>query len=128
MSIDFVTFGFKFLVTKSKAVMFSISIGVGGYLWSVSSNIHLAGIACFEFKNNAPISASTANDITLLMILAIFKTAPLFLGSWLFSEMNKWPLALLLAFGSVRYDASLCTFNTILLVLKVKTVSGCVAT
>ena len=62
MSVDFVAFGFKFLVTKPRAVVLSVWIGVGGCLWLISFNNRLAGIACLEFKNNAPISASAADE------------------------------------------------------------------
>ena len=105
MSADFVAFGWRFLLTKPRAVVLSVWIGVGGCTCPNSSTVTPAGIAC------------RAEDMTFLMIWAIFNTAPLSVGSLLLSERKKWPPALLRAFGSVRYDASLWTFSTMLLEL-----------
>ncbi len=77
---------------------------------------------------SAPILATAADNTTFLIIFATFKIAQLSFGSFELSDMKKYPLALLLDFGSVRYKALLCTFITILLALKVSTASGCEAT
>ena len=58
----------------------------------------------------------------------MFSTAPLLGGSSTFADMKKCPPALLRAPGSLKYDASLCTANTISLLLYVNMASGCVAT
>ena len=116
--------GCRFLVTKPRAVVLSVMIGVGGWMWPISSRSILAGMACLEFKNNAPISASAAEDMTFLMICAMLWKAPLFGGHFELSDMKKCPPALLLAFGSVRYDASLWTFSIMLLALNVSMASG----
>ena len=57
----------------------------------MSSNVRLAGIACLKLINNAPISVSAADDITLLMILATFKTAPLSCEFSLFDDTKNVP-------------------------------------
>ena len=44
------------------------------------------GTAVFVFKNNAPNSASAADDIPLRIIVKIFSTAPLF-GEMLLSVL-----------------------------------------
>ena len=92
---------------KPSAVVLSVIIGVGGWMWPISSRSVLAGMACLELRNNTPISASAAEDMTLLMIWAMLWKAPLFGGQSELSDMKKCPPALLLAFGSDRYDASL---------------------
>ena len=51
------------------------------------------------------------------MICAMVNTAPLFAGFAALFDMKKCPPALLLAFGSVRYDASLCAAKTMSLAL-----------
>ena len=94
---------------------------------------HFLSVVCIwtawrELMNSAPILASAADDMMFLMIFAIFKIAPLSFGSFELSDMKKCLPALLLALGSVRYEASLCTFRTILLAVKVNAASGCKAT
>ena len=59
-------------------------------------------MACREFKTNAPISASTADDITFFMIFAVFGIIPLPLGSVALSDKKKWPPTLLFALGLHR--------------------------
>ena len=101
---------------------------VGGCLWPISSNKYLAGIACRVLIKSAPISASAAEVITFFMIFAMLSTDPL-LGGFLSSlERKKCPPALLRAFGSDKYDASLWTASIMLLLLYVKIASGWVAT
>ena len=118
----------RFFITKPRAVVLSVWIGVGGCTWPISSAVILAGMACLELMKSAPISASAADDTTDLMICAIFSTALLFFGSLELSDMKKCPPARLLALGSVKYEASLCTASTMLLALNVRMASGCVAT
>ena len=102
MSVDLVRLGWRFLETKPSAVVLSVMIGVGGWVCPNSSRSVLAGMACLELRNNAPISASAAEDMTLLMIWAMLWKAPLFGGHSELFDMKKCPPALLLAFGSVR--------------------------
>ena len=51
-----------------------------------------------NFKNRAPSSASTAEDMTSLIILVIVKTEPLLDGYYVLLNMKKCPLALLWSF------------------------------
>ncbi len=59
-------------------------------------------MASRQFMYRAPISASAADDITVLMICALVKTAPLFGGSALLFDMKKCPPAWLRALVSNR--------------------------
>ena len=117
MSIDLVAFGWIVFVTNPNTVVLSVWIGVGGCLWPISSTVVIAGISCHELIYSAPISASSAEVITFFMICAMVNTAPLFDGFAAFFYMKKCPPALLLDFGSVRWDALLCAARTILLAL-----------
>ena len=60
--------------------------------------------------------ASAAEDMKDFMIWAMFMTAPLFGGVLVSLDMKKCPPALLRAFDSERYEASLCTTSTMSLV------------
>ena len=102
MSVDFVALGCIFWVTKPKAVVLSVCTGVGGCLCPISSRSRLVGMACRVLMKSAAISASAADVITLRIIWAMFRTAPLLGGLTSSLERKKWPPALLLAFGSVR--------------------------
>ena len=82
MSVDLVARGVRFFITKPRAVMLSVQIGVGGCTWPISSAVVRTGMSCRELMNRAPISASAADDTTELMIWAMFNTAPLFFGSF----------------------------------------------
>ena len=61
-------------------------------------------------------SASAAEDMTDLMILATVRTEPLLVGYSAVLDKKKWPPALLLALDSERYDASLIPASTTLLI------------
>ena len=67
--------------------------------------VFLAGTASLAFIYIAPISASHADDITALINWDSVRTAPLFGGIGLSLDMKKCPPTLLLAFGSLRYNA-----------------------
>ena len=75
--------------------------------------------------NMAPSSAYVVDDMMFLMSMGTLRTAPLFGGNLLFSDMKKWPLVRLLAFGLLRYEALLWIARTMLLVLYVIIVLGC---
>ena len=77
MSVDLVACGWRFFITNPRAVVLSVWMGVGGCGWPISSAVVRAGIAWREFMYRAPISASAADDMTALMIWAIFNMAPL---------------------------------------------------
>ena len=102
--------------------------GCGDCLCPISSNVVLAGISCRELRKSAPILASAADNITFLMIYEIFSTAPLSPGSASLLHMKNCPPNLFFAFGSHRYEASLCTLSTMLLTLYVRMASRWVAT
>ena len=128
MSIALVRRGWMLFVTTPNAVLLSVCIGVGGCLCPISSSSCLIATASHALMYRAPSSASAALDMTVLIILDMFNTAPLFGGSLTLDDMKKWPPALLRPPGSLRYDASLCTANTISLFSYVRMASGCVAT
>ena len=87
-------------------------------MWPISSTVVRAGIACRELIYIAPISASAADVIMFLIICAMVKTARFCSGFAALFDMKKCQPALLLSFGLVRYDASLCAARTMFLVLK----------
>ena len=68
------------LLTRSSAVLLSVWMGIGGCGWPISSILLIMGTAVLAFKNNAPSSASAADDITLRIIVYRLRTAPLFVG------------------------------------------------
>ena len=72
MSIDF-GFFFTLFFNTSSAVVLSVCIVVGGCLCPISSSECRARMAYLRFIYRAPISASDAEDITVLMICAIFE-------------------------------------------------------
>ena len=112
MSMLFVAFGMILLFSSPFAVELSVCIGFFGCGCPSSSSVFLAETASFQFMNSAPSSASAADDISAFIICATFITAPLFAASSLGADMNQWSPALLLAFDSDKYDASLCIART----------------
>ena len=79
----------------------------------ISSRTWRAGINSLQLMNNSPSLASTADDMTALMILVIANTAPLLLGNYVVLDIKKCPPALLLAFFSERYKVLLWPDRTI---------------
>ena len=77
-------------------------------------------------RNIAPISASAALDMTVLIRFAVFSIYPLFARIVTLLVKNKCPPARLSALGSLRYDASLTTVRCMSLLRYVKMESGCV--
>ncbi len=126
MSIAF-NFFIAFWLTTPNAVVLSVCIGVGGCLCPRNSKTCLVGTASWQLMNNAPTSASAAEDSTALIVCEMVITAPLLSGGLALLDMKKCPPALLRALLSDRYDASLCAANTMSLVLYVTIASGCVA-
>ena len=78
-------------------------------------------------SNNAPNSASAADDITALMIVALVRIAPLMGGDMSLFDKKKCLPAPLRAFFSLRYLALLCTLSIILLAEYVIIASSCIA-
>ncbi len=81
--------------------------------------------AFFAFINNAPSSASAADDMTSRMICEMLRKAPLFVGMSSFDDMNMCPPARLRALGLDKYDASLWMASTMSLALSVRMASSC---
>ena len=107
MSTDLSNFMEMLLVTTPCAVVLSICIDVGGRVCHISSSDWRSGMASLQLMKSAPSSASNADEITALMILAIVNTAPLLGGNTLLFDMKKCPPDLLLDFVLERYEASL---------------------
>ena len=102
ISIDLSRLLATLLMTTPSAVVLSVCIGVGGYLWLIVFNSWRDGIASLQFMKRAPNSASAADDMTALMICEMVRTDPLFCGTAKLSDMKKFPPALLLTFDSDR--------------------------
>ena len=107
MSMAFNAFGRILLVSSACAVELSVWMGVLGCVCPNSSSVCRMDTAVLALMNNAPSSASAADDITALIICEMFNTAPLLMGISSLPAMNMWPPALLRALGSERYEASL---------------------
>ena len=100
MSMAFSAFGRILLVSSACAVELSVCIGVRVSGWPNSSSVVRMDTAVFALMNNAPSSASAANDMTDLIICDMLRTAPLFIGISSLPAMNMWPPARLWALGS----------------------------
>ena len=79
------------------------------------------------FKNSAPNSASAAEAMAALMIVALVKMAPVLEGNFSLFDRKKCPPARLCAFFLLQYPASLWTASIILLALYVIIALSCVA-
>ncbi len=84
-------------------------------------------MASFAFNYHAPNSASAADDITALIIVALVRIVPLLGGGVSLFDKKKCPPARLRAFFSLRYHALLCTLSIILLAEYVIIASSCIA-
>ena len=80
-------------------------------------------MASLYFINSAPSSASDADDMTALMLLAIMNTALLLCGNAVLLEINKCPPPLLRALVLERYKALMWPASTISLAWYVITAS-----
>ena len=102
-------------------------MGVRGWGWPILVSICLMNTASFAFKNNAPNSASAANDMTALIIVNVVKIAPLFRAELLLFDRKKCPPAWLCALFLFAYPVSLWTWRIISLALYDFIASFCVA-
>lgn len=118
MSMAFVPFGWIVLLTTPSAVELSVCRRVGGCLCPILLRICLIGIASRELIYKPPSSAS------VLVVRTTICTAPLLQGSSSSGNMKKWHHALLHAFDSERYDASMWITNTVSLALYLIMASG----
>ena len=82
MSIDLVALETILLLMRPSTVLLSVWMGVYGSGWPRSSSVLRMGTVVLVSKNNAPIYASAADDITLRMIVDRLRTAP-FLGDFI---------------------------------------------
>ena len=80
MSMAFSAFGRILLVSSACAVELSVCIGVRVWGWPNSSIVFRMETAIFALMNNAPSSASAADDMTDFIICDMLRTAPLFIG------------------------------------------------
>ena len=115
------------LVTKPYAVVLSFCTDFCGFVCPISSRAWRSGVHYLQLMKSAPISASAADDMTTLMILAIINTDPLLGGIAVLFDMNICPPALLMNFVSEIYGASLWTARTISLAWYLNMASGWVA-
>ncbi len=102
MSMALSAFGRILLVSSACAVELAVQIGVCACGWPNSLSIVRMETAVFALINNAPSSASAADDMTDFIICEVLRTAPLFIGILSSHAMNMWPPAWLWAFGSDR--------------------------
>ena len=102
MSMAFVRLGCILPLITASAMALSVCSGVGGCLCPNSSNMILMYTASRAIMYNPANSASVADDITFLMMCAMFSTAPLFGGIGVSLDRKKCPPARLRAFGSLR--------------------------
>ncbi len=79
----------------------------------------------FALMKRVPCSAYTADDMTACIICEMLRTAPLFVGMLSLPAINMCPPAQLRAFGSDKYEVSLCITRTMLLALYVSTALSC---
>ena len=107
MSMEFSHFLVMLFVTTPCVVLLSVCIGASGCVCPISSRAWLSGMSSLQVIKSAPSQASTADNMTALMILAIVNTAPLLGGNTLLFDMKKCPPDLLLDFVLERYEASL---------------------
>ena len=98
MSMAFSAFGMILLVSSVCAVELSVCIGVCVWGWPNSSSVVRMETAVFALMNNAPSSASAADDMTDLIICDMLRTAPLFIG--ISSSPPMWSPAWLRALDS----------------------------
>ena len=107
----------------TNAVKFSVSIGVGGCWWPRSLSVVHSGIVVFPLLNSTPSSASADDSTTCRTTRHLVCSGPLFIGCLgclegsADIELKKRPPTLLRDFGSLRYEASLCTCSTMSLAL-----------
>ena len=89
MLIDLVDLANILLLMRLSAVLLFIWMGVCGCGWPISLSVLIMGTDILAFKNNAPSSASSTDDIKLRMIVDRLRTAPLF-GGFYSSFDSKW--------------------------------------
>ncbi len=102
MSMAFICLGCILLFITASAIALSVCSGVGGCLCPNSSRMILMYTASHAMMYGPESSALVADDMTFLMMCAIFNTAPLFGGMVVSLDKKKCPPALLRALGSLN--------------------------
>ena len=83
------------LVTTLCVFVLSVCIGVCGCVCPISYSYWHDGMASLQLIKSVSISASSDDDITILVILAKFNTSPLLGGNAVFFYMENAPLLFL---------------------------------
>jgi hypothetical protein len=125
MSMAFNALGIILLVSIAWAVELLVCMGVQVCGGPISLRVHCMETAVLALMNSAPSLASTADDITALIICYMLSTAPLLMGMSSLPAMNMWPPALLQALGSDRYNALLWIASLMLLAQYVMIAASC---
>ena len=76
-----VCFGWTFLLITSSTIALSVCIGVGGCLCPISSTMMWMYTASLAMMYSAAVSASVADDMTCLIMCAMLRMTPLFVGT-----------------------------------------------
>ena len=127
MSIDLVLLGTMVLLVTPTAVELSTWMGVFGCGQPISMSVCLMGTNSLAVMKSAANSASAADDMTNLMILASVMIGPLSRGMASFSEQKMYAPARLRDFVTFRYAASECAAITMSLARNVMPTFGYVA-
>jgi hypothetical protein len=125
MSIAFNAFGIIFVGEKVMCdfvicLQWCWWLGVAKFFEHVP---HGDGDFCIDEEGAS--STSTADDMTTPIICKMLRTAPLFAGMSSLPAINMCPPAQQRAFGSDKYEASLCIARTMLLALYESTALSC---
>jgi hypothetical protein len=94
-------------MSSAWAVELLVCTGVQVCGCPISLRVDHMETAILVLRNNAPSSASAADNITALIICDMLYTTPLLMGMLSVPAMNMWPPALLRALGSDTYNALL---------------------
>jgi len=89
MSMGLVCLGCTLPFMTASAIVLSVCIGVGGCLCPNSSSTILMYTASRAIMYSRASSSLVANDMTLLMMCAMFGTAPLFGGMVVLLDRKK---------------------------------------
>ena len=107
MSIDLGLSCFAIPFTMLFAYVLSVSTGVGGCGWPISTREFLMDVYFWKFSNNPPNSASMADAMTFLVILNYTYNGPFSGGIAVIGVLlmycerrGEYSLALLRAYGS----------------------------
>ena len=122
--MDFTRLLAVLLVNTPSAVVLLLFISVGDCLWPISLSACHAWMDSRQLIKRAPILASSAEDMTDLIVFVMVMMAPLFSGMAELLDMKKCLPALLHYFPPNGYEASLWSSRTMLLALYVMIASG----